>query len=260
MNELINLQNKFQKYLMHSDHAIQMESVSTGKVPVEVRLEIYGHAYRSRLVEALAANYPILQIYLGDEPFEKLSHAYIDAHPSLFRNIRWFGNQLENFLTENADYSSYPYLAELAKLEWTMTLTFDAADHRLVTMEDIIHLPPEAWADMRLMAHPSTHLIHFSWNVVHLWQALSQEQQPCEPIQNERPTAWVFWRKDLINQYCSLPEDEAFAIDAMLKGMKFGEVCEGICQWINEEEAAIRAASLLKGWILSGLIVKIQGA
>jgi len=258
MNGLMNLQNKFQAYLMLSDCCIKDEIVGTGKVPVEVRLEIYGNAYRSRLVEALASNYPMLQIYLGDEQFEELGHAYMNANPSIFRSIRWFGDQFENFLNQHSDCQSYPYLAELAKLEWTMTLTFDATDHCLITMEDISNLSPEAWTDMRLIAHPSAHLIEFSWNVVQIWQDLSQEKIPVDPIQNEIPISWVFWRKDLVNQYCSLPQDESFAMNAMLKGMTFGEICEGLCQWVNEDEAAMRAASLLKGWIVSGLISEVQ--
>ena len=238
---------------MQSDLAIQKDIISTEKVSANIRLKIYSDAYQSRLVEALASNYPILQTYLGDEHFEELSHAYINKYPSHFRSIRWFGDQLEHFLMEHPDYHTFPYLAELAKLEWTMTLTFDAADSCLVEIEDMMNLSPESWVDMRLIAHPSTRLVNFSWNVVQIWQDSSQK-----PEKNQTPTSWIFWRKDLVNQYCSLPIDEAFALDAMLKGMTFGEICEGLCQWIDEQKAAERAASLLKGWISSGLIAEVK--
>src|SRR5690348_15127611 len=104
MNHLMNLQNKFQSYLITADCDINVEIEETKKVSAETRLGIYRDAYRFRLIDALASNYPILQKYLGDDAFQELALLYIDAHPSLFRSIRWFGNQLENFLRKHEKY------------------------------------------------------------------------------------------------------------------------------------------------------------
>lgn len=258
MKDLLTLQNQFQEYLLHSQNDIFNYIVNTEKVPTDVRLSIYSHAYRSRLLEALAANYPSMQVYLGSEQFETLGNAYIDRYPSHFRSIRWFGDQLENFLHENKPYNDFPYLSELAKVEWTMTLVFDAANSDFVKLEDLGNIPPECWVDMHLLAHPSAHLIQLSWNVVPIWQALSQDELPCELLQSDMPISWIFWRSNLINQYCSLTKDEASALDAMLKGNTFGEICEVLCQFVDEKEVAMRAASLLKGWISAGLIAEIK--
>jgi len=258
MKDLLTLQNKFQEHLLHSQNDIFNYIVSTEKVPIDIRLSIYSHAYRSRLLEALATNYPIMQVYLGHEQFEELGNAYIDRYPSHFRSIRWFGDQLENFLRENTPYSDFPYLSELAKVEWTMTLVFDAANSDVVKLEHLGSISPECWIDMRLLVHPSAHLISLSWNVVPIWQALSKDESPCELLQSDMPIPWIFWRSNLINQYCSLTNDEASALDAMLKGNTFGDVCEVLCQFVDEKEVAMRAASLLKGWISAGLIAEIK--
>ena len=68
---------------------------------------------------------------------------------------------------------------------------------------------------------------------------------------------FVLWRNGLTSQFSSLSEDEAWAIDAMIKGLTFGELCEGLCQWVDEEEAGMHAASLLKGWIMMGFITAV---
>src|SRR3990167_6248555 len=104
---------------------------------------------------------------------------------------------------------------------------------------------------MKLQIHPSAQRLNFSWNVFPIWQALSEDQPPPDPVQQEQPIPWILWRKELTNQFCSLTADEAWAIDAMRQGIKFGEICEGLCEWIDEHNAAIHAASLLKGWILA---------
>ncbi len=258
MNELLTIQNSFQDFLIQDDKEIYQSIVDTGKVSAETRLEIYRNAYRYRLIDALAANYPILKIYIGDDQFEDLGIAYLDKYPSNFRSIRWFGDQLVNFLNDNLPYKSFPYLSELAKLEWAMTLTFDAADSEIIDIETVKSIPPEDWAKMRLQPHPSTYLLSLSWNVVQIWQELSEDQDPHEPIQNDHPVNWLLWRKDLINQFCSLDNEEACAIEAMLKGLTFNEICEQLLQWFDPQDAAIHAASFLKGWIMSGLISGIS--
>lgn len=257
MKELTDLQNQFQAYLLNSDQQINSCIVSTEKVPTDVRLNIYGYAYRSRLLEALADSYPILHTYMGDEQFDELGSCYVDAYPSSYRSIRWFGDQLASFLKTHAHYSQWPYLAELAELEWTMTLSFDAADSQWVDLNIVSTIPPESWADMRLSVHPSAHLLNLSWNVTQLWQEMSDQKTPSQPIKSESPLSWIFWRKEWVTQFCSLPQDEAYALKAVLQGLTFGEICEGLCQWVDEQEAAMRAASLLKGWISSGLITGI---
>jgi len=258
MNHLMNLQIKFQSYLINSENDINSDIEETKKVSASTRLQIYRNAYRFRLIEALASNYPILQKYLGDELFQELATLYINAHPSTFKSIRWFGDQLENFLQGHDKYSEFPYLAELSKLEWHMTLTFDAPDRELIGMETIMLTPPDDWSIMKFVLHPSVYLLDFQWNVIQIWQQLSQDNPPPEPIQYESLIPYIFWRKELINQYCSLPQDERYAINSIMNDHTFGEICEGLCQWVSEQDAALRAASLLKGWLYSGLISAVE--
>ena len=89
------------------------------------------------------------------------------------------------------------------------------------------------------------------------WQAITDELAPTKPQQNTSDVGWILWRKALMNQFSSLSADELWAIDAMINGLTFGEICEGLCQWIDESDAGMRAASLLKGWITEGLITNV---
>lgn len=254
---LYDLENKFQNYLLSNNQDIFNHVIGTCKVPADIRLKIYEHAYRARLHEALVSTYPILQSCLGEEPFEKLCYDFIDANPSQFRSIRWYGDILASFIRENPHYQAFPYLSELATLEWTMSLVFDAADSPVIQLQDMQPIPPEAWSDMRLQFHPSVHRLSLCWNTVQIWQTITAEQQPAKP-QKDKPVTWLLWRKDLVSQYSSLSEDEAWAIDMIIKQAPFGELCEGLCQWVDEQNAGMHAASLLKGWITAGLIATIR--
>lgn len=256
MSQLTRLQDEFQNYLLHSSNQIHQHIVDTRKVSAETRLAIYSNAYRARLLEALIINYPVLSQYLGEEDFEKLGNEYIDAYPSTYRSIRWFGDKLSQFLRASSHYSSWPFLSELAQFEWAMTLAFDAADSTLLQLEEVGRVPPDAWVDMRFQAQPSAQRLNLKWNVVSIWQALTDDQEPNEP-QESFSVSWILWRKDFLTQFCSLSLEEAWAIDAMLNGSTFGDICEGLCQWVDEQNAAMHGASLLKGWITAGLLTKV---
>ncbi len=249
MKNLSHLQDKFQQYLMSDESYFQTCVINTEKVSIETRLNIYKNAYRLRLIDALSSNYPMLHLYLGDDDFECLALNYIDAHPSIYRSIRWYGDQLPTFLTDD--------LAELAKFEWIQTLAFDAADAPVLTMDEISLISPDDWANMRFITHPSLHCVDLTWNVVSIWEAISAEIIPPEPIQEETNTTWMLWRLDLINQYCPLTEIEKWAMQAIINHASFGDICEGLCEWMNEEEAVHYAASLLKGWVTMGLLSQV---
>lgn len=257
MNELVNLQKQLQNFLIHSDETIQQNIMSTKNVSIEARLAIYANAYRSRLCDALADTYPVLQEYLGTESFEQLSLAYIDQYPSCYRSIRWFGDQLAAFMNQSPPFCEYPYLYELAQFEWAMTMVFDAADAVPLSIAEIGTIPPDAWENMRFQMHPSIQCLPFKWNVIAIWQAISDKQPPVEPEKNVVSTTCIFWRYNLDNQFCQLSEEEASAIDMMLSGATFGELCEKLCQWVEEEKAPMQAASFLKTWLSAGLITQV---
>ncbi|KGP62544.1 hypothetical protein EP47_11120 [Legionella norrlandica] len=254
MSTLLTLQKQFQEFIYSGQSSIKESIVQTELVPSETRLGIYKDSYRLRLIECLAANYPTLHAYLGTEEFEKLSTGYIAAYPSSYRSIRWYGDLLPEFIKNYYSKSCY-YLYELAELEWKMTLAFDAADDSVVKVEDMAYIPPESWPNMQFVLHPSVHRLNFYWNVFPLWQTLTNNQDIPELNDSPIATAWVLWRgKDYIIQYYSLSEEEAWALDAMIQGMSFGALCEGLCQWIPEEEVGMKAASYLKNWIQNGLL------
>jgi len=254
MDDLLHLQNKFQDYLQHANNQIENLIVGTEKVPVALRLMIYGNAYHARLLEALESTYTVLKTCLGEDDFYQLGHDYINAHPSTYRSIRWFGDQLPAFLKAHEDYRDHPYLAELAQVEWTMTLVFDAADSTVLGTEEINHLPSEAWETLQIQFIPSVYRLNLSWNVFEIWQAISEGQEPPEFVCSAAPVTWALWRHELQNYYSSMRKDEAFAMDRVIQGDSFGMLCEGLCKWMDEQNAVIRAATLLKGWIVSGMV------
>ena len=51
-----------------------------------------------------------------------------------------------------------------------------------------------------------------------------------------------------------LATEEAMMWDEAVKGVRFGVLCEMVATFAGEDEAELRAASYLKGWVDTGML------
>jgi hypothetical protein len=196
-----------------------------------------------------------LQELLGDEQFGAIAAEYIDAHPSRFASIRWFGDRLAQVLGQS--HPGQPWLAELARWEWALAASFDAPDAAAAGVECLAGIAPDDWAGLRLQFHPSVQYLELATNAQALFKALSEEQPPPQPALLERPQPWLLWRQDLKTQYRSLEPAEAAAARTMRDGGTFGAMCELLCEWHDGDEVPLVAAGMLKRWIVEEQVLRI---
>ena len=90
------------------------------------RLAVYADAYFWRLRDVLAENFPQVATILGPDRFEELTRDYLTRHPSEHPSVRHVGLHLPATLA--AHEGSRPWLADVARLEWTRLEVFDAPD------------------------------------------------------------------------------------------------------------------------------------
>jgi hypothetical protein len=291
MSALADLQSDFQAFLLDGNQRMLGRVAGTAKVSAETRLAIYYDAYRLRLLEALASNYPVLHAWIGEEEFETAAIAYLAAHPSRHFSIRWFGHRLPEFLAATQPWRDKPCIAEMAALEWALSEAFDAEGSAVVGIGDMAAIPAPAWPGMGLQFHPSAHRLDLRWNVPIIWKAVNRNLDgekntaSCRgetsatpsagkeqhgdapavagvpaPMENEYPQAWLIWRQNLKTWFRSLSVDEAWALDAARTGESFETICEGLCEWIDAQNVALHAAGLMKQWITDGIVSGIDSS
>lgn len=251
---LQELQASFRRSLQAGDDAVAGHLAGSEKLAVSERLGIYQNAYRSRLVEALGKDYPVVQALLGEAGFTTLCHAYIDVHPSRSFSLRWLGQSMASFLS-NPDYP--PHLPELARFEWAMVGAFDAADVVVAKEADLTSIPPEAWPALKLRFHPSMHTVSCYWNVLALWRAVQDKTPLPDPVALPQPLAHLVWREHLTTRYRTLEVDETDAMEGVARGDSFAALCERLTRRHADEAVPLRAVSLLKRWLTEGLISEI---
>ena len=257
MSALLKLERDFQRCMLDNSLEMAGQVVGDARASAEERVHVYVEGYRLRLLEVLEDNFDGLHGLVGDEEFDRLGRAYIDAHPSTHPSVRWFSQHLTGFLRDTEPYAAHPYLAEMAAFEWAQGRVFDATDDTAISMEVLATLPPESWAGARFTLRAAVQHLALHWNIPAVWQALESEETPPELVRNENPQGWLLWRQDLNTHWRSLGDDEAWALDAVSHGKTFAELCEGLCHWHEESAVALQAASLLKRWLADGLVADV---
>jgi hypothetical protein len=254
---LAQLQQQFQDYILHGARDI-VERIEPGPLANhQRRLAIYYDAYRSRLIEALSADFDALLAVLGEEAFARACRAYVEATPSALRNVRWYGGHLAAFLRETPPWQERPWLADIAQFEWTLTLAFDAAEAPHVRFEDLAALPGDAWATLGFRLHPSVRMIELRANAPAIRKAVDAGAPAPEPELADEAVTWLVWRKDLSSHFRSLSAPEAWVLRGVRQGLSFPEICEGLCDRIAPEEAAGAAAGWLRTWVDDQLIAAL---
>jgi hypothetical protein len=254
---LRELQLDMQRHLLGEESGVTAAIVDAPPLPAAQRLAIYRNAYQVRLIDALHETYPILHGLLGDEAWVELGQAFVAAHPSVFRSIRWYGRELPDYLAASAPYSEAPILAEVALLEWTLAEVFDATDAPALARTALSAVEPSAWGFLTLEFHPSLRLLALSWNSAAVWKAMTQDETPPRPEIAPAPMPWLLWRQSLQNYFRSMNAVESTALDSALRGRNFAQLCEDLVALLPQEEIPAAAASLLGTWADSGIIVKV---
>ena len=99
---LTALQHAFQDYILNGTQGIA-ERIESGRLPDrQRRLAVYRDGYRLRLAEALGTDFDALAATMGRPAFADACRAYVEATPSVFRNVRWYGAGPGDLLARSA--------------------------------------------------------------------------------------------------------------------------------------------------------------
>jgi Putative DNA-binding domain len=207
------------------------------------RLEVYAHAYRVRIQDAIASEQPKIAFVLGDR-FPELCKRYLAAHPTSRPSLRDAAQHLPAFLDAGGFPDAPPYLADLARLERARTEAFDGPEAEPLRREHLAEIPPEEVAFVKLPLVPTGRLIRLTTAADEVWTALENER----PIPDEAagttaaPRTVLVWRRDTTVIHRTLAADEAQVLSALDGGALFAEACEIL---VDDPDPAQRALQII---------------
>ena len=141
--------------------------------PAEGPMAVYRNTVLHGVVEALRANYPVVEQILGAEMFEAVAVDFAGDRPPRRPVLALYGARFADWLEGQAWIGDLPYLADVARVERLRVESLMAADATPLTLPEVRAAVGTGKARLRL--HPS---VRFAWlptPAMSIWLA---HQQP----------------------------------------------------------------------------------
>jgi hypothetical protein len=259
-----------------------------GRLPAIERLDIYANMYFYRLLDCLGEDFSKVRAAVGPDRFENLIADYLERHPSENPSLRFLGRRLPEFIASHSISSDFPWLSDLARLEWARADIFDAVDVEPLSREGLARLPQDRAGEARFSLIPALAVVPFKYEVVRLWRLLDEaeadEQDAHGPatgnaahdggdphghcrhaeVQQERldPPALRscvarIWRQNFAIHHCSIDADEAHGLELVRSGESLARICQALAAGRSVSKATARAGRLLQTWLDDGLIAGV---
>ncbi len=227
-----------------------------GGVAGEERMSVYANGYPARIQESLKEVYEAVHQVLGDDQFSEICHVYAHQYPSHDYNLNFVGRYFPEFLQGSPFSKAFPFLVDLAKLEWLIWESFHAFDEQPFQPHQLAEVPAEDWEHARVIFQPSVKLISSAWPILDIWRTRRQRSEEVKvDLMNRSQQILVGRNKDQVR--CELlDQTQAVLLSGLLSGENLGNVCEKLSEMADEKELPI--AAWFSNWVKEGLIVRCE--
>jgi len=135
------------------------------------RFNVYRNNVIASLTEALGDTFPAIRTLLGDDYFSALARAFVTAHPPKSPVLLWYGADFPGFIEAFPPLEAYPYLGDVARVEWAWLQAYHAEDAPPLDPAELSGLAPEAVGAARFSRHPAVAVLASDWPVWDLLRA-----------------------------------------------------------------------------------------
>lgn len=222
--------------------------------PVE-RVGVYQGMYLLRMVEALEGDYPAVAHFLGEEEFAALVARYVAEHPSRSYTFNRLGRRFPEFIRQSKGIRKKGFVADLARLELSVTEVFDARESPAWPADQVARIPEGAWEGAVLRPIDALRLGAFGYPVNAYLQSVKDDEHDHPEV--ARQATWtVVWRKSYEVWRLDLSKPAYEFLHALVKGRPFGKAVATATRGLqgNPGEQLFR---WLRDWVAEGMFESV---
>lgn len=168
--------------------ALQPLLQDTPAFPLAKRLAVYQRNYLGALRRALGATYPACRTAVGSRHFGCIATGYIERYPSREPDLNRYGSMLPAYLSRSLSdgiLSEFPYLPELAQLEWYWHSAYYAANDPQFDLSALAAVAPDDQPRIRFRVSRALALMRAAHQPFACWQALNAGARPSVTNSND---------------------------------------------------------------------------
>lgn len=152
----------------------------TATDPSEVarRFAVYRNTVAVTLSDALARRFPVICRLVEQAFFAAMARVYTEGHPPRSPVLMEWGDDFPAFLRGFAPLAGYPYMADVARIEYARGVAFHAADKAPAPADLLTRTDP---ARLVLGLHPSVAVLRLDHAAVTIWAQNKPDMPPETP-------------------------------------------------------------------------------
>ena len=213
--------------------------------PVE-RVGIYRGMYLLRMNEAIQADFPALEHFLGHEPFEALVKGYVQQFPSRSFTLSRLREHLPEYIASTSGIAKQAFAHDLARLERAMCEVFDAPESPRLDPQafartqsasrvetdyvtetpsgatEMANAAPEVdWENVRLRPIEALRVLSLRYPVNEYLQSVKDESP--HPVARRKETWLAVYRRDYTVWRLPLSKPAFNMLEALTQGRSLGD-------------------------------------
>lgn len=225
-------------------------------------LGVYQNGYRARLESFLHEDHPGLRALLGNESFEELIGAYVEANPPRNRNARWYTTGLPDYMRVTSPWRDDKAGLSMAVFERAIVDAFDAPNAEALTIRALSEFAPEDSPHLAFAFHPSLVVLELSAGTFAAYEAADEAadagaRMDDAPAPHGETETIAVWRCDEELAFRELDPDEYVALSEARAGRAFGDICQMAAFQQSGDIAPERLAQFLASWFEDGMVVGV---
>ena len=202
--------------------------VNQGVAP-EDRLQIYRNTSMGVMASALRLVFVAVGHVLGAEFFEGAARMFVAEAPPRSAWLDQYGADFPDFLAQLPQAASVPYVADLARLEWSVNLVLHASDAMPLAIADLAGLTEADLSQLRLVPHPTAQLLRCDFPADAIWHAvLERDDDAMAAVDlSDGPVGLLVQRTAQGIELMRLSEPQWSVATALFLGQPLGAVMAG---------------------------------
>jgi hypothetical protein len=224
---LPDLQRAFAASLVAGDTSPLTPWIAARGIEPAARLAIYRNAGYAIHVDVLEAVFPALRALVGAACFDGLATRFTARQGSSSGNLQRFGRDFAGFVQAQAETSAFPWLPDVARLEWLRQETLLAAQAEPASTRALLQALQEAPAEaIHLHLQPHVRVLCASVPALDLW-TWALDPNDASPDPHAAGQCVLLWRQDTRVHMQSLDAGSGAFIQALRHGHDLASALAG---------------------------------
>jgi Putative DNA-binding domain len=248
------LETSFRDSVLTGDATV-LAAFEPGRLSEQKRLDIYRNNVFSNYRSALEAVYPVILSLVGADYFRQAAHRYIQRYPSVSGDIHHYGSEFCELLPNLPGAAELAYLADVARLEWSIHVAFHAANAERLDPSRLQSIAPEDYPQLKFVLNPAARLLRSDYPIRRIWQVNLPDYHGDQHVDlSEGGESLLVMRRNFVMEVEAIGSADAAALASFQRDEMFGQALDAPVAI----DADFDAGSFLQRFVLNQTIVDFR--